>query len=61
MTRSKRKAIIFCENNTLADDVIVCLRVIKNGKRYTFNCTPYQALNHMMFSKFVWFDSHPHI
>ena len=61
MTRSKRKALIFCENNTLADDMIVCVRVVQNGKRHTYICSPSQALNHMMFSEFVWFDFNPHI
>lgn len=62
MTRSKRKAIIFCENNTLVDDMIVCVRVIlSDGKRVTYNCSPGQALNHMLKSRFVWFDCNPHI
>lgn len=61
ITRSKRKAIIYCENNTLVDDMTVCVRVSQNGIRHTYNCTPYEALNLMFVNQFVWFDNEPHI
>ena len=61
ITRSYRKAVIFCECNSTRDDLIVCVRVIVDGKRTTYNCTPSQALNHMFFNQFVWFDIKPHI
>lgn len=61
ITRSKRKAIIFCENNTLVEDSCVCVRIVENGKRKTYNCTPYHALNLMFVNQFVWFDPNPHI
>lgn len=62
ITRSKRKAFVFCEANTFQDDIVVCLRVQDlNGKKHTYNCTPYQALNHLLNTKFIWFDPQPHI
>lgn len=62
ITRSKRKALVFCEANSLKDDLVVCIRVEDMYfKRHTYNCTPYQALNHMLLNKFIWFDRIPHI
>lgn len=58
ITRSKRKAFIFCESNSQNDDIHVLVRVkLPDGKRTTYFCTPYQALNHMLKYNFIWFNS----
>lgn len=57
ITRSKRKAFIFCEANSNNDDIHVQLRVeLPDGKKTTYYCTPFQALNHMLSCKFIWFS-----
>lgn len=62
ITRSYRKAITFCESHTLDNEMVVCVRVQDQyGKKHTYNCTPYQAIHHLMFSQFIWFDPTPHI
>lgn len=62
ITRSKRKAYIFCEANSTNDDIVVSLRVEDSkGKRHTYLCTPFQVLNHLMNSRFIWLDTVAHI
>lgn len=60
LTRSRRKALIFCGSNTKSDR-IVSLRVLVNGKRTTYNCTCVQALELMLKYHFIWFDNVTHI
>lgn len=55
VTRSKRKALVFCGCNTKSD-MIVCLRVFDGKKRHTYFCTPVQALENMMKYQFIWFN-----
>lgn len=57
VTRSLRKAIVFCENNTENDFLTVSVRVLYHGRKYTYYCTPLQALETMLFrcDKFIWF------
>lgn len=45
ITRSKRKAYIYLEQMTTREDLVVELRCYKDGKGYTYRCSPYQALN----------------
>lgn len=62
MTKSKKKAIIFCESYDRVLDMVVSVRVIENGKRCTFNCNPFQALRHIKYcDEFIWFDNVTHI
>lgn len=55
LTRSKRKAYIYLESMTTRDDLVVELRCYKDGKGYTYRCTPYQALNWLANGyMFIW-------
>lgn len=55
ITRSKRKAYIYLESMTTRDDLVVELRCYKDGKGYTYRCTPYQALNWLVNGyTFIW-------
>ena len=55
ITRSKRKAYFYLESMTTRDDLVVELRCYKDGKGYTYRCTPYQALNLLVNGHiFIW-------
>lgn len=55
ITRSKRKAYIYLESMTTRDDLVVELRCYKDGKGYTYRCSPYKALNWLVHGyTFIW-------
>lgn len=55
ITRSKRKAYIYLESQITRDDLMVVLRCYKDGKGYTYRCTPYDALNLLVNGYiFIW-------
>lgn len=60
LTRSRRKALVYCGCNTKSDR-LVSLRVFDGNKRSTFNCTCVQALELMLKYHFIWFDDIVHI
>lgn len=55
ITRSKRKAYTYLESMITRHDLVVELRCYKNGKGYTYRCTPNDALNLLVNGYiFIW-------